>query len=147
MAKQAADLHTDSLAQRAILHFCRHNDLAAHILQLRAVYRERRDAMLAALARHFPAEAHWTVPEGGLFTWVTLPSGIDTGALLADAIAQRVAFVPGVAFHADGSGAHSLRLSFSHSDADRIEEGVRRLSLAIKARMLASPRPGTLQAV
>src|SRR5260370_9986038 len=69
MAKQAADLHPDSLAQPPILPFCRPNDLAAHILQLRAVYCERRDAMLAALARHFPAEAHWTVPAGGLFTW------------------------------------------------------------------------------
>jgi len=138
MAKQAADLHTDSLAQRALLHFCTHNDLAAHIEQLREVYRERREAMLDALARYLPAEARWTKPEGGLFVWVTLPAGVDSAALLREALRQKVAFVPGGAFHVDGGGAGSMRLSFSHAAPALIQEGVRRLGEAIKAQQRAA---------
>ncbi|HVA92979.1 MAG TPA: PLP-dependent aminotransferase family protein [Chloroflexota bacterium] len=138
MAKQAADLHTDSLAQRALLHYCTHNDLAAHVEQLRLVYRERRDAMLDALARHLPSEARWTTPEGGLFVWVTLPPGVDSAALLRAALLQKVAFVPGGAFHVDGGGAGSMRLSFSHASPPSIEEGVRRLGEAVRAHARAA---------
>ena len=140
IAKQAADLHTDSLVQRAVLHFCTHNDLAAHIAHLQDVYRERRDAMLAALERYFPPEARWTHPEGGLFLWVTLPEGTDSRALLAEALEQRVAFVPGTAFHVDGSGANCLRLNFSHAAPERLAEGVRRLGGVLAARLRA-PAP------
>jgi 2-aminoadipate transaminase len=133
MAKQAADLHTDSLAQRALLHFCTHNDLTAHIARLRVVYGERRQAMLEALARHLPTGSRWTKPDGGLFVWVTLPEGMDSVALLREAVAQKVAFVPGTAFEVDGSGANTMRLSFSHASPALIEEGARRLGLAARA--------------
>ncbi len=138
LAKQGADLHTDTLAQRAVLHYCLHADMDGHIARLRRVYRERRDAMLAALARHFPAEARWTRPEGGLFIWVTLPEGVDTRALLADALERGVAFVPGSAFHATrdgGQGGRSLRLNFSHADPDRIDDGLRRLGAVVAATL------------
>ncbi|HEY8284544.1 MAG TPA: PLP-dependent aminotransferase family protein [Chloroflexota bacterium] len=135
MAKQAADLHTDSLAQRALLHFCTHNDLAAHIEQLQEVYRERREAMLDALAQYLPADAGWTKPEGGLFVWVTLPAGVDSAVLLREALRQKVAFVPGAAFHVDGGGVGSMRLSYSHASPALIQEGVRRLGEAIKAQV------------
>lgn len=132
MAKQAADLHTDSLAQRALLHYCTHNDLDAHIQTLRGVYGERRQAMLDSLARHLPDGSRWTTPDGGLFVWVTLPEGLDSAALLREALAQKVAFVPGHAFHVDGGGASSMRLSYSHASPELIEEGARRLGLAAK---------------
>lgn len=145
IAKQAADLHTDSLVQRAVLHYCTHADLEGHIARLRAAYRERRDAMLAALARYFPAEVRWTHPGGGLFLWLTLPEGADARGLLAEALAHRVAFVPGTAFYphigatpagdARAGGENCLRLNFSHADPARIEEGMRRLAAVVTARL------------
>ena len=95
---------------------------------IRALYRARRDAMLAALERHMPAGVEWTRPEGGMFIWLTLSRHLDAAALLERAIKDiRVAFVPGRAFFADGSGANTLRLNFSLSDAAQIEEGIARL--------------------
>lgn len=140
LAKQAADLQCDSLTQRAILHYLLHNDIRQNIAPLRQLYRTRRDAMLRALAEHFPAEARWTRPQGGLFIWVTLPEGLNGRAILQDAVEQRVAFVPGSASHADGSGAHCLRLSYSVVDPVRIEEGIRRLG-AVVQRHLHAARP------
>jgi 2-aminoadipate transaminase len=133
-AKQAADLHTDSLVQRAVLHYCTHADLAAQVARLRAVYGARRDAMLAALARYLPPGSRWTRPDGGMFTWVSLADGVDTRVLLQAALARGVAFVPGVAFYAAGSGGLSdLRLNFSHAKPETIEEGIRRLGTVIDA--------------
>jgi 2-aminoadipate transaminase len=127
LAKQAADLHTDSLSQRAVLDFCQHNDLAAHVETLRETYRERRQAMMAAMEKHFPGACRWTRPAGGLFTWVTLPDHLDATTLLREAVARKVVYVPGAAFFTDGSGANTLRLNFSHPNPDKIEEGIRRL--------------------
>lgn len=135
MAKQAADLHTDSLVQRAVLRYCLDADLEGHIARLCAVYGARRDAMLAALTRYFPTGTRWTRPQGGLFLWVTLPKGVDTRALVPEAIARRVAFVPGSAFHTDDSGANCMRLNFSHATPELIEEGVRRLAEVVDARV------------
>ena len=101
---------------------------AGGVAPIRAAYRARRDAMLAALAREMPAGAAWTRPEGGMFLWLTLPEGIDTAALLPRAIDEaRVAFVPGRAFHADGGGANTLRLNFTLADPARIDDGIARL--------------------
>jgi 2-aminoadipate transaminase len=135
IAKQAADLHTDSLSQRALLDFCRHNDLDQHVSMLRDVYRVRRDAMLAAMDRSFPASCHWTRPSGGLFTWVTLPAPVDATDLLREAITRNVAFVPGDAFFTDGSGANTLRLNFSYQNPATIEEGIGRLGDLLRRRL------------
>src|SRR6185437_16247586 len=99
---------------------------------LRLVYGERRQAMLDALGRYMPAEASWTNPEGGLFVWVTLPTGVESTTLLREAIGHKVAFVPGAAFFTDGGGANMMRLSYSHASPALIEEGVKRLGSAIK---------------
>ncbi len=130
LAKQGADLHTDSLAQRAALRFCVDNDLDAHVDVLRAAYRERRDALLAALAGLMPVGTTWTVPAGGMFTWVTLPGGLDARDVLVRAVELGVAFVPGAAFHVDGGGADAMRLNFTACGPEEIREGVRRLALA-----------------
>jgi 2-aminoadipate transaminase len=140
IAKQAADLHTDGLVQRAVLHYFTHNDVDGHVERLCAVYRERRDAMLAALERYFPSEARWTRPAGGLFLWVTLPEGVDARSLLAAALEERVAFVPGNAFHVDGGGRNALRLNFSHATPERLEEGVRRLAGVVEEHLYARAR-------
>src|SRR5262249_31590291 len=101
------------------------------IESLVGIYRERRDAMIASLRAHFPPEATWTDPEGGLFIWATLPEFIDTGDLLAKALREDVAFVPGQAAYVDGRGRSSMRLNFSGSDEEEIEEGVRRIGKVI----------------
>ncbi len=131
LIKQASDLHTPSINQMAIHHVAsRHFD--AHVAKIRASYRDRRDAMLAALQDQMPDGVDWTRPDGGMFIWLTLPKGMNGADLLAKAIKeQKVAFVPGGAFFADGSGANSLRLSFSCADATTIQEGVGRLARAM----------------
>ena len=94
----------------------------------RAHYRRKRDALLDALERYAQG-LDWTIPEGGLFSWLTMRPSVDAAALLERAVAQvRVAFVPGAAFHPDGSGANTLRLSYSLPTTERIEEGVWRLA-------------------
>jgi 2-aminoadipate transaminase len=102
---------------------------------LRPVYRSRRNAMLRGLEKHFPPEAEWTEPQGGLFIWVTLPEYLDTGKMLPMAIEKKVAYVPGDAFYADGSGKNRMRLNFSFPPEEEIVEGVRRLGKVIKEEM------------
>ena len=97
------------------------------IKQFREMYRERRDAMVGALDDMMPAAARWNVPTGGFYIWVTLPPGLDAKAMLPRAVTNRVAFVPGTAFFADGFGSRSMRLSFCYPTPERIREGVRRL--------------------
>ena len=136
LMKQAADLHSSTLNQMAIADVAAAS-FDAHVAGLRDVYRARRDHMLAALAREMPAGVKWTQPEGGMFVWLTLPEGMDGADLLARSLeTERVAFVPGRAFFADGSGGNTLRLSFSRADQAAIDEGIRRLG-ALIARELA----------
>ena len=100
---------------------------------IRSVYSARRDRMIAALEREMPKGVQFTRPEGGMFIWVTLDPAIDAAALLARAISEaRVAFVPGGAFYADGSGRNTLRLSFSCASDDQIDEGIRRIAALLK---------------
>ncbi|WP_068301495.1 PLP-dependent aminotransferase family protein [Pararhodobacter sp. CCB-MM2] len=127
LMKQAADLHSPTLNQIATDHVAR-AIFEPHVAKLRATYSARRDAMLAALKRHMPDGVRWTKPEGGMFVWVTVPEGIDGADLLAQSLqTEKVAFVPGRAFFADGSNGNTLRLSFSCADEAMIEEGMKRL--------------------
>jgi 2-aminoadipate transaminase len=106
--------------------------LDRHVRLIRTVYRERRDAMLTALRKYFPASVHWTMPQGGLFLWVTLPESLDAAVILQAAIAENVAFVPGVSFFADGSGHHTFRLNFSNATPAKIEQGIQRLGSVLE---------------
>ncbi|GAB1377390.1 aminotransferase-like domain-containing protein [Pararhodobacter aggregans] len=133
LMKQAADLHSPTLNQIATEQVAR-AIFDEHTANLRRVYGARRDAMLAALARHMPEGVRWTKPEGGMFVWLTLPEGVDGADLLAQSLkSERVAFVPGRAFFADGSNGNTLRLSFSCADEAMIEEGMKRLGRLIAA--------------
>jgi len=133
LIKQASDLHSASLSQMA-MHEVIEEVFPACLAPIRATYRARRDAMLAALRREMPAGVRWTEPQGGMFIWLTLPEGEDAAALLVRAIAEaRVAFVPGRAFHCDGSGAHTLRLSFSLAAPPQIDAGIGRLGALLRA--------------
>jgi 2-aminoadipate transaminase len=132
LGKQASDLCTSTLAQYFALEYFAEGRWRAYVESLREIYRLRRDAMLEALERHFPRQASWTRPAGGLFVWATLPEYIDTSDLLAKALRENVAFVPGAAAYVDGrQGANSMRLNFSGSTQEDISEGVRRIGAVI----------------
>ena len=137
--KQGVDLHTSTFVQQLVYDVARDGFLDEHIRQLREVYRERRDVMLAALEANMPAEATWSRPAGGLFVWLHLPSGVDSASLLKQAMARNVAFVPGSAFFARPlEGERYCRLNFSNMRPERIMEGIGRLGALLK-QQLAHP--------
>jgi 2-aminoadipate transaminase len=127
LGKQGADLCTSTLSQLMVQAYFEQGRWREYVQSLTEVYRARRDTMLDALADHFPPQAEWTRPGGGLFIWATLPDFIDTTDLLARALRENVAFVPGSAAFLDGRGQSSMRLNFSASDGDAIREGIRRI--------------------
>jgi 2-aminoadipate transaminase len=127
IGKAASDLCSSSMTQHFVAGYFAAGDWQRYVRSLIDVYRSRRDAMLEALADYFPREAQWTRPEGGMFIWATLPDYIDTTDLLARALRENVAFVPGRAAYLDGRGGSSMRLNFSGPTEDRIREGVRRI--------------------
>src|SRR3954451_2547884 len=131
LGKQAADLCSSPLNQYFVMSYFEHRDWRTYLTQLRAIYRRRRDVMLAALQVFFPHEATWTRPQGGLFLWVKLPDYIDTTDLLARALREHVAFVPGRAAYLDGRGGSEMRLNFSGVNEDEIREGVRRIGKVV----------------
>src|SRR5262249_28442492 len=123
-AKQAADLHTSTLNQLIVMELLATGILDEHLDLLRAEYRLRRDAMLAALTRYFPEDISWTCPSGGMFLLVTLPDHMDAAALLPTALEKKVAFVTGEHFHLDGKGKNTFRLNFSNASPELIETGI-----------------------
>src|SRR3954447_21513852 len=131
LGKQAADLCSSTLSQLMVTAYFEQTNWRDYIDTVAETYRARRDTMLDALAEHFPAQAEWTRPSGGLFIWATLPDFIDTTDLLARALRENVAFVPGAAAYLDGRGHSSLRLNFSASSEDEIREGVRRIGQVV----------------
>jgi 2-aminoadipate transaminase len=136
LGKQAADLCTSTLTQHFVREYFAEGRWREYVDSLVEIYRGRRDTMVEALHNHFPSAASWTEPEGGLFIWATLPEYIDTGDLLARALREDVAFVPGHAAYADESrGRNSMRLNFAGVGDEEIREGVRRIGKAIAAQV------------
>lgn len=132
LMKQAADLHSATLNQMVIAEVATEM-FDAHVATIRAAYRERRDAMLVALSDHMPEGVEWTRPEGGMFVWLTLPEGTDGAVLLARSLkTEKVAFVPGSAFFADGSGRNTIRLSFSRTTPEVIDRGIAALGRLLR---------------
>lgn len=135
IGKQAADLCSSNFAQMVLEHYFEHNLWQKNIDQLKDVYRSRRDAMFLALEEFFPEGTTWTRPQGGFFIWATLPAYLDTGEMLAEAIENKVSFVPGSAFYADDTGANHMRLAFCYEDEERIHEAIKRLGKVVKNQM------------
>jgi 2-aminoadipate transaminase len=135
LGKQGADLCSSSLSQHFVAAYFAQRDWREYLSKLRVVYRRRRDVMLEALAEHLPAEASWTRPRGGLFIWARLPDYIDTTDLLARALREHVAFVPGRAAYLDGRGGSEMRLNFSGVGDDDIREGVRRIGKVVSEQV------------
>ena len=132
LAAEAAVLCPPQLNQMIVAEYLATQDWQGQIAAFRGMYRERRDAMLEALGQQMPDGTTWTHPTGGFYVWVTLPGELDSKVLLPRAVTARVAFVPGTAFYADGSGRQSLRLSYCYPEPDRIREGVRRLATVLE---------------
>jgi len=128
IVKQAADLHTSSLDQIVIDRYLADNDNDRHVERIRAAYGERCGVMEEELASRMPEGFRWTHPEGGMFLWVTGPEGLDTNALLLEALKRKVAFVPGRDFFPDATGGNCMRLNFSNSKPATIREGIARLA-------------------
>lgn len=133
VAKQATDLHTSEITQRILYRYLIENDVDAHIERIRNGYGERCRAMLNALQRHVPSDCRYTEPDGGMFLWVTLGSGLSSMALFDHAIAAGVAFVPGIPFYTGTAAKDTLRLNFSCADTQMIEIGIQRLADSINA--------------
>lgn len=131
VASESAILSPSMVGQMAIHAYLRDYDWRGQIDSYRQMYRGRRDAMLDALATYLP-ECTWTIPEGGFYTWLTLPSRMDSKAMLSRAVTELVAYTPGTAFFADNQGRENLRLSFCYPPADEIREGVRRLAKVVE---------------
>jgi 2-aminoadipate transaminase len=131
MAKQTADLCTSSFVQKIIARYMEKGLLDKNLTRTIDLYRERRIQMINCFKKYMPAGVSWTEPQGGLFLFVTLPSHIDTDDILKKAIEKNVAFVAGSSFFCNNSGHNTMRINFSFSNNEEIEEGVRRLSQVI----------------
>ncbi len=139
IVKQAADLHTATLSQRAASVLLKTFDLEAHLSKLRSVYGQRCATMLAALRTYMPSGTTWVEPTGGMFVWMQLPGGLDAESLFHAALAKQVAFVPGSAFFVDDIRRDFVRLNFSNRPPELIKEGMRRLGEVVHAALLSPP--------
>jgi len=136
LLKQGTDLHSSVLAQMIVHEIVQDSEfLPRHVAKLCDALRVRRDAMVAAIGRHFPPGLRWLNPDGGLFIWVTLPSELDGKELLVEALQHKVAFVPGYPFFPNGGGHNTLRLNFSYTSPQEIETGIQRLGQVLKGRI------------
>lgn len=135
MAKQATDLHTAQLTQMMAYEVIKDGFLEQHIPTIRTLYGNQCQVMLDAMAEFFPEGASWTRPEGGMFIWVTLPKHIDAMLLLDEAVANKVAFVPGGPFYANNPEQNTLRLSFVTVPPEKIRSGVEILGKLIASKL------------
>ena len=135
LAAEASVLCPPALTQLVVSRYLHEHDWMGQVQVFRDLYRERRDAMLQALDDQLRPGSSWTVPEGGFYVWLTLPDGLDSQAMLPRAVTERVAYVPGTAFYADGFGTRQLRLSYCYPTPERIREGVRRLADVVETEL------------
>ncbi|MFC4335144.1 aminotransferase-like domain-containing protein [Salininema proteolyticum] len=133
LAVEASILCPSSLTQEATRRFLTEMEWRQQVKVFTTLYQERRDALLGALGDYMPEGATWTRPGGGMFVWLDLPEGLNSKDMLPRALSERVAYVPGTGFYADGDGAAHMRLNFSFPTAEDIREGVRRLGGVIAA--------------
>ena len=143
LAAESAVLCPSNYAQLTVSEYLATQPWREQVKVFREVYRERRDALLDSLEQLMPEGTTWTKPAGGFYSWVTLPEGLDSKAMLPRAIAALVAYVPGTGFYVDSQGRESLRLSYCYPDPDRIREGVRRLSGVVEAELDLAQTFGT----
>lgn len=130
-AKQAADLHSSSIDQQALHQLFQHFDIYGHIDLIRSEYKSRMREMAGLLRRQDWPGVRWIEPKGGMFIWLEMPEHINTEKLLKLAVAEGVAFVPGVSFYADEPKQNTMRLNFTHTGSEQMIEGIERLNRAV----------------
>lgn len=133
LVKQGADLQCNSMTQREVATFIEMYNLDEHIKKIIGVYGKRRDLMIQTMEKEFPKNVKFTYPNGGLFTWVDLPEGVDAGDVMKKALEEKVAFVPGGSFYPNGGNANHFRLNYSNMPEDKIVEGITRLGKVLKS--------------
>ena len=133
--KQAVDLQTSSFGQRQAAYYMDMFDLDKHVATIRKLYGERRTLMYDCMKKYFPEGVTFTYPEGGLFTWVTLPEGMDAKELMPKVLDRQVAYVPGGPFYPNGGNANHFRLNYSNMPPERIEEGIKRLGEVLHSEL------------
>jgi 2-aminoadipate transaminase len=143
LAAESAVLCPSNFSQLTVSEYLATQPWREQIKIFQELYRERRDALLESMESLLPAGTSWTTPSGGFYSWVTLPNGLDSKAMLPRALAALVAYVPGTGFYVDGSGRHNLRLSYCYPEPDRIREGVRRLASVVRAELDLTTTFGT----
>ena len=131
-AKQASDLHSNYFVQRVVCQYLQDNDIEKHIAKIKVLYKEQRDCMVEMIEKYFPEEVTTTKPSGGMFLWATLPEGVSSFDIFEKAYENNVAFVPGSPFYANRVCENTMRLNYSNSSNDAIEEGIRKLGKIIK---------------
>ena len=135
LAAEAATLCPSNFSQLTVSRYLSEETWQQQIKVFQELYRERRDALLQSMQAYMPTGTTWTVPQGGFYSWVTLPTPLNATSMLPRAISSLVAYVPGTGFYADGQGSTNLRLSYCYPQPDRIAEGVRRLAGVIEAEL------------
>jgi 2-aminoadipate transaminase len=135
VSKQSMDLCSPTFTQLIVAEYLRRGLLLKQIEKIRKLYATKRQVMLSALKKYMPRGVTWTKPEGGLFLWVSLPKRMNTNDLFPKAIENNVAYVVGSAFHCNGKGKNTMRINFSYSSEQQIEEGIKRLAKMVKENM------------
>ncbi len=133
--KEGADLQSNQFTQVHVREYLKANDLEAHVQEICANYKKRCEALVDAMEKEFPVGVTFTIPDGGMFLYVTCPENFDTGKMLKDALDAEVSYIPGASFNADGSGKNTMRLNFTANDIPALQEGVRRLAKVFRAEM------------
>jgi 2-aminoadipate transaminase len=133
--KQAADLCTNPFGQHVAAEYLSRGYIDTHVEKIKALYKSKRDKMIAAIEKHFPKDVKWTKPDGGMFIWVTLPECIDTREMFPRAVENNVAYVIGSAFYSDGRVSSSMRLNYTFATDEQIDIGIKRLADTIKEEM------------
>ena len=130
-AKQASDLHSNIFGQYLIADYLQNNDLDKHIEKIKTLYKSQANAMVSAMEEYFPSNVKFTIPKGGMFSWVTLEEGKSALELFNKAIKKNVAFVPGDPFYVNQKNVNTLRLNYTNADEETIKEGIKRLAQSI----------------
>ncbi|NLV26083.1 MAG: PLP-dependent aminotransferase family protein [Methanomicrobiales archaeon] len=127
-AKQATDLHSSILAQRIIFRYLSEYPIDSYIRKITETYRKQCGCMINVIKKEFPDSVSYTIPDGGMFLWVTLPQGCSSLDVFNKALEKKVAVLPGIPFYTQGGGENTIRLNFTNSSFEQIEEGIHRLS-------------------
>lgn len=138
ISKQAADLHSSTFCQRVIHQYLTDNDIETHLVRLRKVYNNQKNAMIESIEKYFPDQVKFTRPEGGMFLWVTMPNQLSSRDLLQLVLREQVAYVPGDTFFVDGKGLNTMRLNYTNSPEEKIEKGIKIMGESMKKLMVNS---------